>query len=80
MEGRSKQMTTEQIQILKQVCDAIVDIVRQSGPKGTPAGTMYAALMTQGCTMNQFEQIMGGLVRAGQLRKVGQLYFVAEGK
>jgi hypothetical protein len=44
--------------------------------EGAPAGPIYAALMAQGCTLEQFEQLMGVLVETGRLRKQGHLYFV----
>ncbi len=40
---------------------------------------MYAALMSQGCTLNQFESIMGALVRLGRVEKRGECYFLAGG-
>jgi len=55
--------------------DAVVDSVRAGGPLGVPGGTLYATLMTYGCTLSQYEQIMGALVSAGRLEKRGELYF-----
>ncbi len=78
-------MTPEQlhdlsrIAALQQIAKAITDTVKEAGPLGAPGGTLYAALMTCGCSLHQFEQIMAGLVRAKQLRKDGDLYFVAKG-
>ncbi len=68
-------MTETQMTALKAVADAIVDAVKASGPAGAPAGPMYAYFMTAGWSLEQFEQIMAGLVRAGKLRKSGPLYF-----
>lgn len=73
-------MTNEQRNALKAVADAIIDAVRAAGPTGAPGGILYAALMAYGATLQQYEQIMAGLVRAGMLRKSGELYFVVEGK
>ena len=70
-------MTTQQIKALKAVADAIVESVSAAGPLGAPAGHLYAALMAHGCTLEQFEGIMAGLVSAKMLRKQGQLYFSA---
>jgi hypothetical protein len=71
-------MTIEQAKALRMICDAVVDSVKAAGPLGAPAGTLYAALMTHGATLSQFESLMGGLVRAGKLRKQGDLYFAGE--
>lgn len=71
-------MTIEQIKALKAVADAIIETVKGAGPLGAPGGHIYAALMAQGCTLHQYEQIMSGLVRAGKLRKSGDCYFPQE--
>jgi len=49
--------------------------VALAGPLGAPGGHLYAALMSAGCTLNQFEQIMSGLVQSGDLAKRGECYF-----
>ena len=69
-------MTAEQAKVLRGVCDAVIGAVEAAGPLGCPAGTLYAALMTQGATLEQFENLMSGLVGIGKLRKSGNLYFV----
>jgi hypothetical protein len=58
-------MTPQQIQAVRAVARSIVATVREVGT--APAGPMYAALMSKGCTLNQFQQIMNQLVRAGFL-------------
>jgi hypothetical protein len=58
-------MTPQQIEAVRAVARSIVEAVREVGE--APAGPMYAALMSKGCTLNQFQQIMGQLVRAGFL-------------
>ena len=70
--------TAAQVKLLRMVADAIIDAVKAAGPLGAPAGVLYAALMGHGCTLSQFEQIMGGMVRAGLLTRSGDLYHVAE--
>ena len=67
-------MTIEQVRALKAIADAIIETVRESGPLGAPSGVMYAALMAQGCSLDQYQQIMAGLVRAGKLRQSGHCY------
>lgn len=65
---------------LKGICDAVIESVRTAGKMGLPGGTVYAALMTHGCDIQTYEQIMAALVTAGKLEKRGQLYFVTEAK
>ena len=69
-------MTIEQLQAIRQIADAIVDMVAQSGPLGAPGGHIYATLMGAGCSLHQYEQLMSGLVRAGKLRKQGECYHI----
>lgn len=69
-------MTEQQAHALRQVADAIIEAVKAAGPLGAPGGPLYAALMTAGCTLHQFEQIMGALVRVGKLSKRGDCYFI----
>jgi len=42
---------------------------------GVPGGTIYAALMQYGCTLEQYDAIMGALVSAGQITRKGDLYY-----
>jgi hypothetical protein len=74
-------MTVEQIKALKDVADAVIEVVRTTqGTFGTPGGHLYAAMMAHGCTIGMYQQIMDGLVKAGKLRKQGECFFVVEGK
>lgn len=68
-------MTPDQVRAVSQVCDAIVEAVREAGGQGAPAGPLYAALMNIGCSLEQFEMIMNTLVAAGRLTKRGECYF-----
>jgi hypothetical protein len=56
------------------ICDGIIEAIKAGGPLGAPAGVLYAALMGAGCSLDQFNQIMSGLVRAGKVRKRGDCY------
>jgi hypothetical protein len=67
--------TPQQNAALKAVCDAVIEGVKAAGPFGAPAGVLYAALLSQGCTLPQFENLMGALVRIGMISQRGQLYF-----
>ncbi len=67
-------------QLLKAIADAIIESVEVAGSLGAPAGTLYAAMMAHGFTLQQFEQFMAGLVGIGKLEKRGQLYFVKGAK
>jgi len=70
-------MTTEQIRTLKLIIDAILEAVKEAGSNGAPGGVLYAALMAKGCSLNQFQSLMRGIVNGGKLRQEGDLYFTA---
>lgn len=63
-------MTPQQVKALQSVAKAIIESCKTFAP----GGVIYAALMAQGCTLNQFEQIMGQLVNAGMLTQDGECY------
>lgn len=67
-----------QLIALKAVCDAIIEAVSVAGPAGAPGGVLYAAMMQYGCTLENFNGIMSGLVGAGMLCRVGECYHLGE--
>lgn len=60
---------------MRRVILAIVQIIEECGPQGTPSGVLYAALMTYGMSLEVFEGIMGAIVRAGIATKRGHCYY-----
>lgn len=69
--------TSAEVRALLAVLDGIMEAVRVAGPMGAPGGVMYAAMMAQGCTLDQFNQIMSAMVRAGKLQRQGDCYVEA---
>lgn len=70
-----KAPTATQLRTLAAVSNAVIDSVKAAGPAGAPAGVVFAALSTQGCTKSQFDALMSALVATGWLRRHGDLYF-----
>ena len=70
-------ITQTQQQAINFIVKAVMDTIRESGTVGAPAGVLYAALMTQGCSFNQFTSLMGALERAGKVRLEDDCYFIA---
>lgn len=66
-------MTPEQVKALRAVAELFIDTVKEAGEHGAPSGVMYAAVCSK-LSLNQYEQIMAGLVCAGRLRKEGHVY------
>lgn len=60
---------------LARLVGAIIESVREMGEQGAPAGPLYAALMTVGITLDQFNTIMEALVKRGVLRHSGHVYY-----
>ena len=67
-------MTLDQAKALRRIAKAIIEACDAAGSLGAPGGIMYAALMGQGCTLQQFEQIMAGMVKGGMLERSGECY------
>lgn len=71
-------MNAEQMKsALIEAVSAVYEAVVAAGPMGAPAGVVYAALMQQGCTLEQYEQIEGILIRSGLLMKKNDLLTAA---
>lgn len=73
------EITTQRNRLIVDLCGSIIDAVAESGPSGIPGGTLYAGLMSAGCTMQQFDALMELCVRSGRITKSGQLYYAGEG-
>jgi hypothetical protein len=71
--------TTKDMDKVRMIANIIVESIRESDRgMGVPAGPMYAALMAYGCTLDQFNMLMSGLVRVGRLTRSGDLYRCAD--
>jgi hypothetical protein len=64
-------------ELASKVLAAVFSAVESAGPDGVSGGTLYAALMSQGCTMEQYTVLMDLLTSSGLLVKEGELYYVA---
>lgn len=74
----STRVTANDLLAFVQLCEAVIDAVKEMGPQGAPAGPLYAAVMTVGMSLEQFERLMDTIVRSGRLRKSGHLYFYVD--
>lgn len=61
----------QQIKAALGILDAVAQAVREAG--SVPAGTVYAALMAHGCSLSQFDQIIGILCRAQIIARSGDV-------
>jgi len=61
-------LTPTQAKALQIIVSGTIEAVKAAGDSGAPGGVLYAAMQTQGCTLNQFTSLMGALVRTGKLR------------
>lgn len=55
------------IAALSAILDAITEAVNSS-PNGLPSGHLYASLMGK-MTLDQYNQIIGALIRAGRIKQ-----------
>ena len=66
--------TVQQIEIMRKILAAVLDTIKAE-PMGAPAGIIYAALSGFGCSMDQYNQIIGALKAAGKVREENHLLF-----
>lgn len=67
-------MDAKQAKLLVMIAGIVQDAIGSAGDMGAPGGVLYAALMAHGCTLQQFQGIMGGLERGGYVKKNGECY------
>lgn len=65
----------DKVETMASLCAIIVEAVKDMGAMGAPSGPMYAALMSTGMTLDQYQTIMDGLVSSGKLKRRGHVYF-----
>ena len=69
-------MTTEQItRQLLGIATLVNDSIREAGPLGIPSGHLYAILMAHGCSLEQYEALIGALLAMGMIRKSGDCLY-----
>jgi hypothetical protein len=62
---------------LAAIMDALLDAIETGGDQGVPAGTLYAAMMTFGCSLSMFNNLMDALIAEGCISKSNNLcYFI----
>jgi hypothetical protein len=65
-------MTTQQKQIaFIRLIQSIGEVLREN--KETQRGTLYSALLGQGCSLEQYERIENIFIESGRVKKVNHL-------
>jgi hypothetical protein len=66
--------------LLRRLVVVIVESIADCGEDGVPGGTLYAALMCHGATLENFEQLMEAMQELHLVRKElrGHRYFITE--
>lgn len=75
--GDTMTPTANQLEAIRRIAAAIVETVKETGEQGAPSGIVYAALMSQGCTLDQYQSFISALVRTGKLRQEGDLLYAS---
>ena len=68
-------MDQRKLKVLALLVDAVVETIKEAGAMGAPGGVLYAALMTRGFSLEEFEIFMRVVVATGRVYKTGHLYF-----
>ena len=57
------------------IANAVTAAVHEAGADGMPATMLYLTLTQHGCTFEQFNALMGALVKARRVRVTGHTYY-----
>ena len=71
-------MAITKMEALKKLVDVVTTIIREEGDQGVPAGILYMALSSIGCTKANFDTLMSTMVATRYVTKRGNVYFVAQ--
>jgi len=71
-------MSPQQIDLLQRLGLATLESIEAAGETGAPAGVLYAAMMAQGASKNQFDSFMAGLENKGMVSTEGLCYWVTD--
>ena len=66
-------MTEQEKFAVRSIAKIVQEAVAEAGVAGIPAGSLYAMLMTWGCTLSQFDALIGGMVQLGMLERSGDI-------
>lgn len=69
-------MTAQQAKAMREVARAILSAIIAGGTLGAPGGVLYAALMTAGCTFDQFNSIMRALNSTRMVEQHGDCWHI----
>ena len=70
--------TPTELKAMLSVIHGVLDAAHAGGTMGAPAGVMYAAMMAQGCTLAQFNQITSATQSAGLIVRAGDLIHITD--
>lgn len=73
-----KYMTPTQIRTAQTIGLAVMETIQESGTLGAPSGVLFAAMQAQGCTLQQFESLMGPMLRKGFVELDALCYTITE--
>lgn len=66
----------EAAKALVKVINAVICTIEET-PGGCPAGVLYAGLMSQGCSLHQWEAIERIMLESGRVVKMGDVLLPA---
>ncbi len=70
-------MTSIQIKALRALASLIIESAIAAGDRGLISGHLYAVLMGK-LSLDQYQQVMAGMVKAGMLTESGHVYHATD--
>jgi hypothetical protein len=62
-----------QVVMVRAILSVMLDAIKESGPGGAVEGHLYAAMMTTGMSLEQFQTFVQGAIDRGFIRRQGHL-------
>lgn len=72
----NKGMTPEAIRSTQRIGLAVLESIADAGDFGAPSGILYAGLMSQGCSLTQYQSLMSPMEHRGFVQQLGDCYHI----
>jgi hypothetical protein len=68
-------LTKTEINLVLKLVQICIDAIKETGAQGIPAGLLYSGLMSQGCTIGQYEALEHLICNSGVVRKSSNVLY-----
>lgn len=70
---QANKAAVDPVRAIKEVTLAVLETIQEAQADGAPEGVLFAALQTQGCSLNQFQSLLQPLQDRGFIQRDGHI-------